>query len=547
MKAGLLFKTIFSVLCIASIASCSNAVKTDNRNTDVNLAEIISEARGLKLEKEGADLQSQELEQIGPIGQVKRGYDDIKAQYPDKSILKVWGICPSDYITDELNKYLVSNGCDYVIYFMERTQEDMVMVKPTVNAAEKAAKYERLLQLLDNADIVPVERDYFYNLVKEDCIEPWNDYLATDNGKELRNCLPESNWLSANIKGVVYGINGRADYVNGPPSYIINKELMRKYNLTEEDLNKPIYELGDILTRIAEGEKSRHNFCTLAIDSVSYINLHGTASAYIGTSALTLSTDPAKDVIMALEDPEYLQWLNAINQYAGMGLVGYADNQLDNFFLKVKTFSSLPFINPNYGFYYNHDGDLAGEQDVAEIVLNKYYDGSISYQPNGFYCNAISRRSQNKLQAFDFLKRVYTDSYLTNLLLYGIENRNYKLTDGKVDWPIVNINDNCIGNAYLAYPRYYEYSDKKERYIKLQNAYPYTYYDFYFDREKVEAELSAVNSTMNKINDILNGGVEDFDIFIKNLKNELYDKGITIVIDEINRQKGEWLDGQTVE
>lgn len=547
MKAGLLLRNLLFILCIVFIVSCSNTVTTDSQNTDADLAEIISEARGLKLGGDGADLQTKELEQLGPIGQIKRGYDDIEELYPDKSILKVWGICPSDYITDELNKYLASNGCDYVVYFMERTQEDMVLVKPTLNAEQRAAKHERLQQLLDKADIVPVERDYFYRLVKEDRIEPWDDYLATDNGKVLRGSLPENNWISADINGIIYGVNGRADYVNGPPSYIVNKDLMRKYNLTEEDLDKPIYELGDIITRIAEGEKNRQNFCTIAVNSINYINLHGISSSYIGTSALTLSTDPAKDVIITLEDPKYLKWLRAIYHYTKQGHVGYADNRLDSFFLQVNTYACLPFINPNYGFYYNSDGDLAGDTDVAEIILNKYYNGSISYQLNGFNCNVISKASQKKIQAFDFLKRVYTDPYLTNLLLYGIENRNYRLTDGKVDWPIVNINDSCIGNAYLAYPRYFEYQDKKERYKDLQSTYPYIYNDFYFDYEKVEEELSAVNSTMNKVNEILSGGVEDFDKFINNLKNEMYDKGLTKVMDEINLQKGEWLKGKTVE
>lgn len=539
MKA--ILKGLIIIMCMVYFAACDKSTDTDSNIADLDLAQIIADARGLRLDDTGLMSQAWELEQLGPIGQVKRSFEDIEAQYPDKTILKLWGICPSDYITDELNSYLVSMGCDYVVYFMERTTDDLIMLKPIINDRQKEQKAQHIRVLLDKADIMPVERDYFYDLIKEDYLEAWDTYLNTETGKKLYAALPENNWLTVCVNGSIYGINGRADYIEGPPAYVINKELMRKYELTEEDLNKPLYELGDIITMVSRGEAGRQNFCPLAITSVDYFNFHGISPSYTGSSALFLVADTQKDAAITLEDPEYISWLRAINEYVKQGLVGRGSNQLDSFFIQLKNYSSLPLINPGNGFYYNSKGELAGEEDVIEIVLSDYYDGSISYQLNGFYCNAISKTSKNKQQAFDFLQRVYTDSYITNLLLYGIENRNYRLTADRVDWPLVNINDNCIGNAYISYPRFFEYPDKKERYLKLQHTYPYVYYDFYFDKSKVEEELNAVNSTMNRLNELLNGKVEDFDKFISELKKELYDKGIIRLRDEINRQKNEWL------
>lgn len=534
-------KCLILIMAAVLITACDNATVIGRNKTGSDLAQAIIEARGIKLDTAGLISQADELEQLGPIGQVKRSLKDIEAQYPGKIILKLWGICPSDYITDELNKYLQSKGCDYVLYFMERTVDDMIMVKPTINDKQREEKALHIRRLLDKADIVPVERDFFYDLIKEERLEVWDDFLDTEPGKLLYGALPENNWLTVYADGSIYGINGRADYFAGPPAYIINKELMEKYKLTEEDLNKPLYELNDIITMVSMGEKDRQGFCPLAITSVDYINLHGISTSYTVGSALLLRTDAHKDAVIALEDPEYINWLKAIYEYVRLGLVGKGSNQLDSFFIRLKNYSSLPTVNPDNGFYYNSRGDLAGEEDVVEIVLSDYYEGSISYQPDGFYCNVISKTSKNKQQAFDFLQRVYTDPYITNLLLYGIENRNYSLTEGRVDWPLININDNCIGNAYISYPRYFEYPDKRGRYYEIQRTYPYVYYDFIFDKAQLEEEIKAVNLTMNKVNELLAGQVDDFDKFISTLKKELYEKGVSRLKDEVNRQKNEWL------
>ena len=82
------------------------------------------------------------------------------------------------------------------------------------------------------------------------------------------------------------------------------------------------------------------------------------------------------------------------------------------------------------------------------------------------------------------------------------------------------------GSCYISYPRNYEYADKKERYWKLYDELPYTFYDFVFDPTNVKDELYKTYQVMQKSQNILTGNVKDFDAFIADIRKQLDDSGI---------------------
>lgn len=340
----------------------------------------------------------------------------------------------------------------------------------------------------------------------------------------------------------IYGVNGRSDLVFGPPSYIINKELMIKYNITEEDLNKPIYEIGEILKAVAEGEKANDNFKPLALDSAEWFNVFNN-SVYLNSRSVALYNDLSKKVGSVLDEPENLHWLEALCHYANQGLVGKVSKQLDDFFIKINIRSTLPYMIPDYMSLYNKDGELINAEDVIEIVLDKYYDGSLCWIGiTSVYANCIPASSKHIDEAFDFLMRLYTDPYLTNLLTYGIENKTYIMKDNKVEWPDIYYLGS--GNSYISYPRNYEYADKKDRYWRLNESLPYVYYDFVFDPSNVMEELEKTNNIMDNVSKILTGKVEDFDAFIDDIRKQLNENGLPKLLDEIDRQRDAWINSK---
>jgi putative aldouronate transport system substrate-binding protein len=355
--------------------------------------------------------------------------------------------------------------------------------------------------------------------------------------------MPENNWKSCDVDGEIYGINGKTDLVYGPPSYIVNKNIMDKYNISVEDLNKPIYELESILKLVAEGEKANPNFKPISLGYTKTYNVFGNTN-YTNIAAVTFPYEIMKKAKSVLDEPENLRWLKTLCEYANKGLIGKETKKIDDMFLTIDTKTSLPYMIPHYMYLYNKDGKLADSDDVIEIVLNKYYDSCLSWDSSWsyLYADCIFATSKHKDEAFDFLMKVYTDPYLTNLLYYGIENKTYVMIDGKVEWP--DIYYPGYGNTYIAYPRNYEYADKKERYWKLYDELPYTFYDFVFDPTNVKDEFYNTLLVMDKVSDILTGNVTDFDAFIADIRKQLDNSGIQKIIDEVNQQREEWINSK---
>mgnify|MGYP000922535518 CR=1 FL=1 len=482
------------------------------------------------------------MDQLGPSGYVHRSYDDIKAQYPDKNILTISGIVPSDFITDTINEFLVQSGTDYVVFFQTYTEEQRAIYVHANDHQKTNERKQAIYELLDSVDIMIMDRNNYFELARKGCFEPWSSYLPTEEGMKLYKSMPENNWKSCDVDGEIYGVNGRSDFIYGPPSYIVNKDIMNKYNLTIEDLNKPIYELEDILKLVAEGEKENTVFRVIVADLCICLNLSEASLGYLDSTAVSLYNDKTKKAGSVLDEAENLRWLKALWKYANQDFIGKKSKQLKNFFIAIDPNTSLPYMIPDYMLLYNKDGELADSDDVVEIVLDKHYNGCLSWNNYLMYANCIPVASKYKDEAFNFLMRLYTDPYLTNLLSYGIENKTYVMIDGKVDWPDIYYPE--YGNTYISYSRSYEYADKKERYWKLNEELAYVYYDFIFDPTNVKDELEKTNQVMDKVSDILSGNVTDFDVFIDNIRRQLDDSGLTKLLDEVNRQRDDWINSK---
>ncbi len=541
---------IIIIVCCIILSSCSKADKDIKPalNDNSNILKQIINSRGITPAVMSQDQSEQNMQKEKALTELEfnsgreiRTLEEIKQQYPDKTILTIWNsLIPNDYITDALNEYLVQSGAEYVVYFRRGTREEIELA--TLKNNEK----QLMENLIQSVDIIQIKREYYYDMTKEGKLVPWNEYLASDEGRKLYEAMPKNNWKATEINGTIYGITGLSENLVGAPSYIVNKEIMQKYGITVDDLNKPIYELEGILLKVAEGEKDNENFRVISVD-VEYNYSPGISSFYLALSkAVFLPFDPYEEAGLAIDDPEYLKILKCLNKYSGMGLVGKSSTRLPEFFINLRFVSAMPHANPWYGSYFNEEGEFASEEDVIEIVLNDYYGRYIEKNKSA---NFISNYSKNKAYAFDFLNRVYTDPYITNLLLYGMENMNYIFVDGKISKNLRYMLDDSqhIGNTYLSYPMCYEFPDKRERYWDIQENTPYTYYDFEFDATEVIEEIQATNEIMEeleKLDELIHNSIDDFDAYIEDIRRQLYDSGVQKLLDEVNSQKEKWLEGK---
>jgi hypothetical protein len=197
---------IIIFVCCVILSSCSKADKNTKPVTDdsINILEQIYESRGIDPDVQPRDQSEDNTEKKKVLGELDnlsgsvRTYEEIREQYPDKTILSIWNeFVPNDYIVDALNEYLVRSGTEYVIYFRMPTKEEFLLANYENN------EIQLMEDLIPSVDIIQIKREYYYNMAKEGKLVPWNEYFASEEGRKLYEAMPENNWKATEINGIM--------------------------------------------------------------------------------------------------------------------------------------------------------------------------------------------------------------------------------------------------------------------------------------------------------------------------------------------------------
>ncbi len=168
----------------------------------------------------------------------------------------------------------------------------------------------------------------------------------------------------------------------------------------------------------------------------------------------------------------------------------------------------------------------------------------------------ISATSVNPVAALKFLNLTFTDKDIINLIIYGIEGRDYILDeDGFVSYPNgkaafgvpYNTQLNCgtLGNYFLMYPLA---GTSKESVIweKEQNkqAGKSPAMNFTFDSSPVRTEYTAVNNVISQYLPGLLCGSLDPETAVSEFEYKLHTAGLGNIITEKQKQLDKWLAGK---
>lgn len=455
-------------------------------------------------------------------------YDEIKEQYPDKTVL-VW-VLPgtgyeshSPFHTREVNEYLDEKGCDYAVCFKPLSYEATVFPDSFADV---------VIEQIDNGEQIDIISPMSYDeYVFNGLYIPLDDYLKTGRGKELYDSVPEKLWDALRINGSIYGIELKASWTLSIDwVYYVNAELAQKYGY---DITKPILDQLDILKAVKENEKNVDVFST-------YLRIHeivfsADVKEVAGGVYWNEETHSAECIF---DDPKYIENLRFYETLKSSGLLNDMGkmNNSDTFFIFQDFESGSSAYDPAVNVKILYD-----EKNTVEAI--PVFNGLTATRTSP-YATGICSSSENKEKAFELMSLVYTDPALNNLMAYGIEGENFTLTDDFVhgiegeDGIINPFNVWRFANDFIGY-RDEDSPFTAEQYRELyENAPVHEDADFAFNGRSVADEIRAAWEIMFdfKLPDKDGDNAKTLDEVIAETREKLEQAGIQKIIDECNRQ-----------
>lgn len=179
------------------------------------------------------------------------------------------------------------------------------------------------------------------------------------------------------------------------------------------------------------------------------------------------------------------------------------------------------------------------------ISAQRYFDSSIdtasvsedSYIISAYNAIGICSASNHKDMAFDLLARVQTDTYLNNLLTYGVENTDYIIADGIPDTVTNPFNTYRFANRMICYPKSSGDLTAEEYSDFYNSASTSSALEFAFDARAVIEASKDTCLIMYELDDTDKWKeFSNADEFIAYYTQQLKEAGIDKIIDECNRQ-----------
>ena len=193
------------------------------------------------------------------------------------------------------------------------------------------------------------------------------------------------------------------------------------------------------------------------------------------------------------------------------------------------------------------DGDANASsryyQDMVTVDLSGSYTTQLSAFGSAYMINAKTEKADACLK---FLELLYTDTYLADLVCYGIEGEHYDRDEnGKVQMR-ADSKYKCSGvwaltNVMAPSLQVGESDNKKEEYAEFNEAAQLSYIsDFVVDNAPIEAELAAVKAVINEYDKMFFRGFYNPDEKLSEFQKALEEAGVNTIIEEYQKQYDAW-------
>lgn len=421
---------------------------------------------------------------------------------------------------EEINKRLEELGKEYRVEFLPVSGRDTMT----------------LLNSPGKLDIITTSSyDDSRRMAKNGLLLELTDYLSSEKGKALYESITKAMWKSLAIDGKIYGTNGYFLAGMEPPCYYVNKELMNKYGLNEEDFHCSIAELEDIFKRVKEGEGE--DFHPLAFRSyVSYMS--GLES--VGKSvALNLKTKKAE---LYIDNEDFMSIMRDVYDMNEKGYVSVrskdaillsSENYLVSFDFKMVPLYKVEDLYASDSTQFPMDSPLHTSDNLVLIPWDGYNWYSVRMWPSTCVCSS----SEKQEKALDLITTIYTDKSLSDLFIYGVEGTDYTIHE----------NGGVVPSARFFYQYSLRYGNSM-----IASEYYNISKDFYVEKQKrllenpfIDFEAKeSLNQTADDSFDLLCEGLiqgMSYDSVVSKIRAKLEEGGADEYVDRLNKSIEEYM------
>lgn len=270
---------------------------------------------------------------------------------------------------------------------------DVISIPPTVSV------------LMDNKSTQTVYP--FENMVQEELLEPLDNYLNSEQAKNLSDCILPDEWEWGKINGTTYKLS---QYVYDYHGTIYNKKLLDKYEIPIDSLSIDPFENKKIFEKIRDNE----DVIPYLTNASNALNLNWWSE--VGGCPL-LVCQPNGTLTNVFSTEEFRSYLSNVQEFRQENLIQFNDESEDNStksFFARDTIVPAEHIDKAYTTTYEYTNN--GVDTSIDVVVIPDSSSPCCGFEGGDAGTGIASWSKKKDKAFDFLVRLYTDVDIVKLI-----------------------------------------------------------------------------------------------------------------------------------
>ena len=402
---------------------------------------------------------------------------------------------------------------------------------------------------IDLCLLTPIPGSSFSSLIAQNQLVPLNDLLplyAPETVKTVGDLIKGTT-----VNGTTYAIPTSRDMASN--AYIIaRKDLLESAGQLDafnnmktwseyEKVMQAVTAKNDI-SGISNGDAQGTVVTLGGLDAGSENFAENFTFDTLGDQYKIISSDSNGKVYDYFESDSYKNAISRAHKWYEEGLV-YKDAATSK-----DTGDTLMKSNVSFSFVNMGETNVVANKTGAtghDVVVNKIASYILNTAATTKFCWGVPVCATEKEAAVKFMNLMYTNSDIMNLLVYGIEGRDYTVTDGVANFAdgvtAENVkyhsNDFLWGNSFIAYP-WASTANEREESKAVMDATPVSpFLGFTCDTAKVSNELTAIQNVVSEYEPGLESGTTDnYNEFVKKLK----DAGIDKIIAEYQSQLDAW-------